>query len=217
MRVALLGAVLLLSACATDRLKVNPPAGIDFSGKWKLNQAESDDPMQLFKAQNAADKPQQDPSGGEAPPPRSHRSGGRMGPNGAQGSLGPQPPPLAAMSGPLRWPGRELEVKQVAGVVAFTSDEQNRVCQPDSDRKVAKKADPRDRSAPVAHETQTFCGWLDSTLVVHGAQPDDGRAAAYEEHYDLSDDRQRLVETIVFKSGRSNGYTLSRVWDRVSQ
>jgi hypothetical protein len=215
MRVALIGAVLLLSACATDRLGVNPPAGIDFTGKWKLNQAESDDPMQLFKAQNAVDHPQDSSGGGDSPPPRARR--GRVGPNGAAGNLGPQAPPLAVMSGPLRWPGRELEVKQVAGVVAFTSDQQNRVCQPDSDRKVVKKPDPRDRSAPAAHEMQTFCGWLDATLVVHGAQPDDGRAAAYEEHYDLSEDRQRLVETIVFKSGRSNGYTLSRVWDRVTQ
>ncbi|HEY2684069.1 MAG TPA: hypothetical protein VGI93_11205 [Steroidobacteraceae bacterium] len=216
MRVALIGAVLLLTGCASERLSVNPPAGIDFTGKWKLNQAESDDPMQLFKAQNA-DK-QQDPSnpGGDSPQPRGRRGRG-MGPNGAYGAPGPQAPPLSAMSGPLRWPGKELEVKQVAGVVAFTSDQQNRVCQPDSDRKAAKKPDPRDRSAPAAHEMLTFCGWTDATLVVHGGLPDEGRGGGYEEHYDLSADRQRLVETIVFLGGRSNGYTLSRVWDRVSQ
>lgn len=214
MRIALIGAVILLSACASERLSVNPPAGIDFSGKWKLNTAESDDPMQLFKAQNAQDRSaDQNSQGGEAPQQRRRR----MGPPGAAGAMGPQAPPLGAMSGPLRWPGKELEVKQVAGVVAFSSDQQNRVCQPDSDRKATKKPDPRDRSSPQAHDTQTFCGWQEGTLIVHSGDAEDGRSFGYEEHYDLSDNRQRLVETIVFKGGRSTGYTLSRVWDRVSQ
>ena len=214
MRVALFGALLLLSACASERLSVNPPAGVDFTGKWKLNVAESDDPMQLFKAQNAAIDRVQDPNSQDGGASQRRR---RMPPQGPQGAPGPAAPPMGAMSAPLRWPGKELEVKQVAGVVAFTSEQQNRVCQPDSDRKSAKKPDPRDRNPLQAHEVQTFCGWEEGTLVVHGGQSDDGHTGGYEEHYDLSDNHQRLIETIVFMGGRSNGYTLSRVWDRVSQ
>jgi hypothetical protein len=59
------------------------------------------------------------------------------------------------------------------------------------------------------------CGWLESTLIVKGGDGDEERAG-YEEHYELSEDHRRLVETVVFLGGRSNGYTLSRVWDRVA-
>ncbi len=122
------------------------------------------------------------------------------------------------MSAPLRWPGKNVEVKQVAGVVAFTSDGRNRVCQPNSEKRPHAKPDPRDRdSLPAGRDAQpSVCGWLESTLVVTGGDPDEERPS-YEEHYELSEDRQRLVETVVFKGGRSNGYTLSRVWDRVGQ
>jgi hypothetical protein len=33
----------------------------------------------------------------------------------------------------------------------------------------------------------------------------------------LSEDGQRLVEVVAFKGGRSSGFTMSRVWDRLSQ
>ena len=53
MRVALLAAVMFLSACATDGLSLAPPPGVDFSGQWKLNAADSDDPMHLLQLANA--------------------------------------------------------------------------------------------------------------------------------------------------------------------
>src|SRR5438552_5297245 len=103
MRAASAVAVVLLCSCASDRLSVNPPQGVDFSGKWLLNEADSDDPLHLLQAQNAAagSHDSNDGNGGS----RSGRHGGTRGgagPNG--GYAGPPAPPLGAMSAPLRWP-----------------------------------------------------------------------------------------------------------------
>jgi hypothetical protein len=131
----------------------------------------------------------------------------------------------------LRWPGKALEVKQVAGVVAFISEGASRVCQPmdasgkphhhhapSNDRDgaaahgtAARDASPRARDAPPPR-----CGWAEKTLIVQGGDPDEDHPP-FEEHYSLSDDKQRLVEVVGFTGGRSNGFTMSRVWDRQPQ
>jgi hypothetical protein len=151
----------------------------------------------------------------------------------------------------LRWPGKALEVKQVAGVVAFISEGASRVCQPmdasgkpqhhhapANDREGAaapgaaapgtsvpgtsvpgtstrgaapRDASPRERDAPPPR-----CGWAEKTLIVQGGDPDDDHPP-FEEHYSLSDDKQRLVEVVGFTGGRSSGFTMSRVWDRIPQ
>jgi hypothetical protein len=54
------------------------------------------------------------------------------------------------------------------------------------------------------------------TLIVQGGDPDDEHPP-FEEHYSLSEDKQRLVEVVGFTGGRSNGFTMSRVWDRQPQ
>jgi hypothetical protein len=135
-------------------------------------------------------------------------------------------PPVSVMSEGLRWPGKQLEIKQVAGVVAFTSDGINRVCQPMDAGKVHRHhsdsggrdgdssgRDPRGsrRDPPPPH-----CGWAEKTLVVQGGDPDDDRPP-FEEQYSLSEDRQRLIEIVGFRGGRSSGFTMSRVWDRSGQ
>jgi hypothetical protein len=38
-------AVIFLSACASDKLALAPAAGVDLTGHWKLNEADSDDPQ----------------------------------------------------------------------------------------------------------------------------------------------------------------------------
>jgi hypothetical protein len=59
------------------------------------------------------------------------------------------------------------------------------------------------------------CGWEDKTLVVQPGSPD-GDGPPFEQRYSISADGQRLFEVVAFKGGRSGGYTVSRVWDRVS-
>ena len=136
-------------------------------------------------------------------------------------------PSVGAMGEGLRWPGKLLEVKQVAGVVAFISEGASRVCQPMDAGKAhhphhaasndrdgdapSRDAPPRARDAPPAR-----CGWAEKTLIVQGGDPDDEHPP-FEEHYSLSDDKQRLVEVVGFTAGRSSGFTMSRVWDRQPQ
>jgi hypothetical protein len=220
MRFTVMLAVAYLAGCASEKLAQAPPAGVDFSGSWSLNVADSDDPQRLIQAQfnaPAAGQSGTSPSGGGG---RGGRQGGaRGGAGGYPGSPAPVMPSVALLSEGLRWPGKQLEVKQVAGVVAFISEGINRVCQPTEPghrhhpstgggASSGRDAPPRARDAPVAH-----CGWMEKTLIVRGGDPDEDHPP-FEEHYSLSDDGRRLVEVVEFKGGRSSGFTMSRVWDR---
>jgi hypothetical protein len=222
MRLVVLLAVLCLGACAGEKLAQVPPAGVDFSGRWKLNEADSDDPQRLLQAQINA--PTTDQSGAPAPSGgRGSRRGGGGDPSAMRGPTGPVMPSVGVMSEGLQWPGKQLEIKQVAGVVAFTSDGVNLVCQPAEGRGGHGHDHPerdgtgRGDAAPRARDTPPpRCGWLEKTLIVMEGDADEERPP-FEKHYSLSDDRQRLVEVVGFKEGRSNGFTMSRVWDRSNQ
>ena len=113
-----------LAACASEKLEQAPPAGVDFSGSWNLNEADSDDPQRLIQAQfnaPAAGQSSTSPSGGGRPGrPPGGAGAGRAALSRRSG--GPVMPSVALLSEGLRWPGKQLEIKQVAGVVAFTSD-----------------------------------------------------------------------------------------------
>jgi hypothetical protein len=221
MRLVVVLGLVCLAACASEKLEQAPPAGVDFSGHWKLNTADSDDPQRLVQAQfdNPAGSQTNAPGGSGG---RGGRQGGGRGGAGGMnsGPIAPAMPSISAMSEGLRWPGKQLEIKQVAGVVAFTSDGNNRICQPgDAGKKhhphggdgASGRDAPRGRDAPPPH-----CGWEEKTLIVQGGDPDDDHPQ-FEEQYSLSDDSQRLVEVVSFKGGRSNGFTMSRVWDRAPQ
>jgi hypothetical protein len=201
--------MLILGACADDKLAADPPSGVDFSGQWKLNEADSDDPQHLAQAANgtAANSNNTQQSG------RGRGRGAGIIPGGNQG---PVPPAMGMMGASLRWPGKGLEIKQVAGVVAFSSEGRNRVCQPGAEKKHRRhEDDARDRDSPSGRDALPLvCGWSTRTLVVRGGDSDDDRPA-FEEDYSLSEDGMRLVEIVVFTGGRSDGFTLSRVWDRV--
>src|SRR5271168_2270308 len=227
MRIVMVAAVFLLSACASDRLASTPPAGVDLSGHWKLNDADSDDPQRLLLAQNAAAGQSSAPGGSGGGSGRGGRGGGRSG-GGAMGMGGgpggPAMPSASAMAEGLRWPGKQLEIKQIAGVVAFTSEGGSVVCQPmdgghhghqggaDRDGDSSRRDAPsRSRDAPPPR-----CGWMEKILIVENRESEDEHPP-FEEHFGLSDDGRRLVEIVDFKGGRSSGFTMSRVWDRVDQ
>jgi hypothetical protein len=230
MRLVVVVAVVCLAGCASDKLAQAPPAGVDFSGRWKLNEADSDDPQRLILGQSSTLGTRQGTSGGPdgGTGGRGGRQRGERGGAGNPGSLGgsggPMMPPVSALSEGLRWPGKQLEIKQVAGVVAFTSDGINRVCQPVDARKTHRhhSADRDEGSTGRGTRAQgrealpPQCGWAEKTLIVQGGDPDDERPP-FEEHYSLSDDGQRLVEVVGFTRGRSSGFTMSRVWDRSVQ
>jgi hypothetical protein len=222
MRVAALAAILLLTACATDSTSLTPPPGVDLSGHWKLNAADSDDPLHLLQIANGQgdDRGNAGNSGGQG-----GRGGGRGGSSGSgyPGISPPQTPSMGALGAGLRWPGKLLEVRQVGGVVTFSSNGKNRVCQPSSGDKKPRQHTPADhrssdRDPPLRSEREEsppHCTWADKTLVVR-SEPDEDRLP-YEERYSISEDGQRLIEIVGFRGGRSNGFTMSRVWDRVPQ
>jgi hypothetical protein len=227
MRLVVILAVLCLAACASEPLAHAPPPGVDLSGRWRLNEADSDDPQRLVQAQidNAASNQNTQNSGGSGGRGGRQRGGAAAG-QGLGAPVGPAMPPVSEMSDGLRWPGKQLEIKQVAGVVAFNSDGLNVACQSADGGKnhrhsggsddrdggpSGRDAPPRARDAPPPR-----CGWVEKTLIVRGGDPDEDHPP-FEEHYSLSDDGQRLVEVVEFKGGRSNGFTMSRVWDRLNQ
>lgn len=216
MRVAMLAALVLLSSCASNEVSLAPPAGVDFSGQWKFNAADSDDPMHLLQIASAQAAAAAD----------SAANGGRGG-RGGRGATGypsvipPATPPIGAMAEASRFPGKLLEIKQVAGVLTFTSAGQTRVCQPGDVGKRPRRhhdnSSDRDAPLPAARDTPPpRCGWSEKTLIVRSAELDEDRPP-YEEHYSISGDGQRLIEAVSFTGGRSSGFVMSRVWDRVPQ
>jgi hypothetical protein len=208
MRIAMVLAFLVLSACASDKLALAPPAGVDLTGNWRLNEADSDDPMRLTESQAAAvNQANASPSTG-----RGSRAAGA-----AAAALGPATPSIGILGAGLRWPGKSLQIKQIGGVVAFTSDGRNVVYQPGTakvkkprfsgDDTVLRDSDRR-RDAPPP-----ISGWEGKSLVVRSADPDDDMPP-YEQRFSVSPDGQRLLEIVGFRGGRSSGFTMSRVWDR---
>lgn len=235
MRIALVVALGFLTACATQKLALAPPAGVDFSGHWKLNEADSDDPQRLLMSQldpSATKAP--GAAGGQGGGGRGGRGGG--GPGGAGGlgggpggPGGPTMPGISALRDGLQWPGRELEVKQVAGVVAISSAGISQVYQPAPDRRRPRHHKPPDGDGGAGNRDMpnrdmpsrdlgdgppAACGWEDKTLVVQPSSPD-GDGPPFEQRYSVSADGLRLIEVVAFKGGRSGGYTVSRVWDRM--
>jgi len=184
---------------------------VDFSGHWNLNAADSDDPMHLLQIANAQASASADAAA----------RGGRGGRGGA-GIPTLQPaatPSVSALSEAARFPGKHLDIKQVGGVLTFTSQGQTRVCQPgDAAKKTPRhhaKSDGADAPLPAARDAPPpRCGWLEKTLIVRSNEPEEDRPP-FEEHYRISEDGQRLVEEVTFRGGRSNGFTMSRVWDRL--
>jgi hypothetical protein len=231
MRVAVVGTLglVLLCACASDKLALAPPAGVDLSGHWQLNDAESDDPLRLTQSQVDPSKVTTGPGQGQGGQGRGGGGGGgRQGRGGGfggggGGSQGPVMPGMNTLREGLRWPGKDVEIKQVAGVVAITSGGLNQVYQPASfDKKKPRHHKPqgdgpRGRDMPDRDRGDgppAVCGWDDKTLVVQGSDPDEGRPL-FEQRYSVSADGQRLFEVVGFKEGRSAGFTVSRTWDRV--
>lgn len=218
MRVAVVVVLVCLCACASEKLALAPPPGVDLSGRWKLNDAESDDPQRLVLSQMAGPPP---PSAGSPDDGgQGGRGGGRGGRGGsgggargggfpAGGPRGPSLPVVGALSEGLRWPGNDVQIKQVAGMVAITSVGIAQVYQPVAAAKHARAIPARQRG----EGPPPVCGWDDRTLVIRSGAPDDDHPP-FEQRYSVSADGQRLVEVIGFKGGRAGGFTVSRVWDR---
>jgi hypothetical protein len=214
MRLAAFLVVLGLAACASEKFALTPPPDVDFSGRWQLNEADSDDPARL--AQGDQPGPATGPQGAGG-----SRRGSRGGAGGsAIPSMAMQPPAtpsVGALGEGLRWPGKELRIKQLAGVVTMASGGRTQVYQPTG---AATKSSPPHRSHDDRRPDDEgregpppTCGWQDRTLVVQSGDADDDHPLS-EQRFSLSQDGKRLIEVVGFQGGRSGGYTMSRAWDR---
>lgn len=228
MRIAMLLATVIVAACASDKLAVTPPSGVDLSGAWKLNEADSDDPLRLMQSQLAAatagagpgGQTGSGPGGPGGPGGRGSRGGaGAGGGFGPGGPTGPVMPSVTVLDDALRWPGKDLILKQAGGTVTFTSGGADRVCRPN-----ASAGNHHHRTDDAAHGRDApsrgrgdvpppVCGWDDMTLVVQSGDPEEEHPP-YELRFSLSADGERLVELVLFKGGRSSGFVASREWDR---
>ncbi|MGA2187583.1 MAG: hypothetical protein ABSH33_03575 [Steroidobacteraceae bacterium] len=234
MRVVWAVVLLWVAGCASEKLAVTPAPGVDFSGHWQLNEADSDDPQRVALSQNAAAAAQNGANGGQGGQDGQGGRGGGRGSRGGSGPgnfgsnvpLGPAMPGVSALSDGLRWPGKQLDIRQAAGVVTIASQGAQQIYKPvagidaqqhqgskPSDANGSHGRDARDRDR--GDGPLPVCGWDDKTLVIRSENPDDDHPP-FEERYSLSDDGQRLVEVVAFKGGRSGGFTVSRVWDRAS-
>jgi hypothetical protein len=204
---AMLAGACILAACAGDRLATAPPSGVDLSGHWTLDEADSDDAQRLLQSQLTAATANASGSGPTSTGRRGSRGGGAAGPTPPGG---PVMPSVTVLDEGLRWPGKDVSIKQSGALVTFSSGGSVRDCQLTPAKASAHPAPSRGRGdAPPPR-----CGWDQGTLVVQSAEPEEDRPP-FEQRFSVSSDGQQLVEVIVFKGGRSEGFTASRVWNRV--
>jgi hypothetical protein len=214
MRIALALAVCILSGCASSKLASAPPAGVDLSGHWKLNVADSDDAQRLMQSQIAAATANTTSDGQTGSPGRGGRNGARASLQG--GPMGPMMPSVLVLDEALRWPGRDLTIKQASGTVTFISDGSLRPCRPRQGQGHRPSGGPGGRdgaSRGRGDAPPPRCGWDERTLVVQSGEADEDHAP-FEQRFSVSEDGQRLEEIVVFKGGRSSGFVASREWDR---
>ena len=213
MRIALALAVCVLAGCASDNLSSAPPAGVDLTGHWKLNVADSDDPQRLMQSQIAAATANTTSDGQTGSPGRGGRNGGRSSLPG--GPTGPMMPSVLVLDEGLRWPGRDLTIKQASGTVTFISDGNSRLCRPHQGHghHPAGGHDAASTSRGRGDAPPPRCGWDERTLVVQSGEVDEDHPP-FEQRFSVSEDGRLLEEIVVFKGGRSSGFLASREWDR---
>lgn len=202
MRIVMLAGACILAACASSGLNSAPPSGVDLSGHWTLDEADSDDAQRLQQSQLKAAT--QNASGSGQTPNR--RGAGAVGPT----AMGPVMPPLLVLDEGLRWPGKDVSIKQSGPVVTFSSGGSVRDCQLNP-AKAPTHSGAATRGRGDAPPPR--CGWDEGTLVVQSGEPEEEHPP-YEQRFSLSPGGQQLVEVILFKGGRSDGFSASRVWNR---
>ena len=202
MRIVMLAGACILAACASNGLNSAPPSGVDLSGHWTLDEADSDDAQRLQQSQLKAATQNASGSGQTS----NRRGAGAMGPT----ATGPVMPPLLVLDEGLRWPGKDVSIKQSGPVVTFSSGGSVRDCQL-KPAKVPTHSGAATRGRGDAPPPR--CGWDEGTLVVQSGEPEEDHPP-YEQRFSLSPGGQQLVEVILFRGGRSDGFSASRVWNR---
>ena len=129
MRWGLMVGVCAIAGCAGNQLASTPPAGVDLSGHWNLNLADSDDAQRLMQSQIAAATSGVD-AGGSTGGGGGRQRGRGGGMPAAAGPGGPVMPSVSVLDESLRWPGKDLAIEQTSDRITFISDGGVRFCRP---------------------------------------------------------------------------------------
>jgi len=166
MRWGLMVGVFAIAGCAGSQLASTPPPGVDLSGHWNLNLADSDDAQRLMQSQIAAATAGVNAGGSTG------AGGGRQRGRGGMpaGPTGPVMPSVAVLDESLRWPGHDLTIEQASDRVTFTADG---VSAADEDVRVTGSLTVRGRSRPASFDAKVSTAegevWLDGELRVNRA------------------------------------------------
>ena len=120
------------------------------------------------------------------------------------------------MSSAVRWPGKFLVITQGDAAVTLASDEATVECKRMSGRKTPgkKPSSSEHRRSATDADLRQFCGLTGKSLVLHTGNMDEDHPP-FVERFRISADGTRLVELVGFGQ-RGGGFSLTRVWDRVS-
>ena len=150
---------------------------MDLSGHWKLNEADSDDPQRLMQSQLANATAAAGPGGRRARPDVAAAEVRARG-GFAGGPVGPAMPSVIALDEALRWPGKDLVIKQSGGMVTFsfrtaTNGSAAPRCRPAQPHRSIRK--PTTHPTGAAMCRRRFVVGMQGTLVVQSGEPEDER------------------------------------------
>ncbi len=202
------GVTLLVAACVGTRFGPDAPAGISFSGHWRLDVAASDDPQKALTQMRAEAR---------RIIARNAAAQGRGGPDSGGGSAGPgDPGEDAGAHGPHRDPlerspmahiienvaarGEFLSVQQRADEIVFDYGTSRRSFTPGQHSVVSAEGG-------VGDQTSGWHGRDYQVVIKAQAGP------TFTETYSLSADGKRLTDRVHLDSYELPAVTLTRFYD----
>jgi len=227
---AVLLSVLLLAACATERLAPAAPQGVNLTGEWNLNPNLSDDPSKLGGGDSDKTPPQRTPGG------RRGRSGGHGGGGGGMPPVGgpgggynylpvaltgqdSAPPPAgqppAVPPASTRGPGAAGRYPRASAHLSITQQDNNLVIRSsatDGTDSVEEYKAGTSGTIPFGPDktAQRSVGWLGPVFVI----TTDVKHGGWREDQLALDDEGHLIMTTQTKGGHQGNIEIKRVYDR---
>lgn len=205
-----------MTACSGS-LQVRPEPGVNISGHWILNRAESDNSENVLLSQSKmsseGDSRAGGDQGGDSPntPPGGGPPGGGMPPGGGRRGAGSHPlagrpaGPLNAeiLIGTLKWPGDVMDIVQDEDTVRFISSDKIRTYRPQMKPCITLET-------PLHEHVGASCGWDGLSWVVIIKSK---RGLKITETYTVVDGGVRLLQRILIQGVPTGDLELSKTFD----
>jgi hypothetical protein len=196
------------TGCATERLGVQPPAGVDLSGHWMLNLNLSDDPTQLPKEETPVASAREAEANTPAPFGRPGSSGPRgagsrqLGAGATPGDGGSSAEASAseASPGPLPSAPQRMDITQRGSQV--------RIEAASADGQAVSREFKAGAAQPAPGEAECHAGWRGPAFVVtkrpkKGPVQEDDYALDSEGHLILTIQTRKLDIKLVYDKARA--------------